>query len=110
MVINLFGITGAALASLLAPLISFILINITNYQEFSVIKDSFSLNKHKQAANDVLKIIFENKNPEKIENIKDWIKIINKNRFSLLKLNFTILTRCLNTNKKTKNPTIPVQI
>ena len=69
--INLFGITGAALASLLAPLISFILINITNNQEFLVIKESFSLNKHKQAANDVLKIIFENKNPEKIENIKD---------------------------------------
>ena len=69
--INLFGITGAALASLLAPLISFILINITNNQEFLVIKDSFSANKHKQAANDVLKIIFVNKNPEKIENIKD---------------------------------------
>ena len=69
--INLFGITGAALASLLAPLISFVLINITNNYEFLLIKESFSLRRHKQAANDVLKIIFVNKNPEKFENIKD---------------------------------------
>ena len=69
--INLFGISGAALASLLAPFMSFILINITNNYEFSVIIDSFSIGRHKQAANDVLKIIFVNKNPEKFENIKD---------------------------------------
>ena len=69
--INLFGITGAALASLLAPFISFILINITNTQELSLIKDSFSVNKHKIAANDVLKIMFVNKNPEKFEKTKD---------------------------------------
>lgn len=69
--INLFGITGAALASLLSPLLSFFLINITNSYEFGVIKESFSLRKHKQAANDVLKIILVNKNPEKFENIKD---------------------------------------
>ena len=69
--INLFGISGAALASLLAPLFSFILINITKSHEFLLIKDSFSLNKHKQAANDMLKIIFVNKNPDKFENIKD---------------------------------------
>lgn len=69
--INLFGITGAALASLLAPFLSFILINITNTQELFLIKDSFSVNKHKIAANDVLKIIFVNKNPEKFEKTKD---------------------------------------
>ena len=69
--INLFGITGAALASLMAPLFSFILINITRNYEFFIIRDSFSLNRHKQAANDVLKIIFVNKNPDKFENIKD---------------------------------------
>lgn len=69
--INLFGISGAALASLLAPLMSFILINITKNYEFTVIKESFSITRHKQAANDVLKIIFVNKNPEKFENIKD---------------------------------------
>lgn len=69
--INLFGISGAALASLLAPLVSFILINITNNYEFGVIKESFSITRHKQAANDVLKIILVNKNPEKFENIKD---------------------------------------
>jgi O-antigen/teichoic acid export membrane protein len=69
--INLFGITGAALASLLAPFLSFILINISNNYEFSIIKDSFSLSRHKQAANDVLKIILVNKNPDKFENMKD---------------------------------------
>ena len=69
--INFFGIAGASLASLLAPLISFILINITNNYEFFVIKDSFSLKRHKQAANDVLKIIFVNRNPDKFENMKD---------------------------------------
>jgi O-antigen/teichoic acid export membrane protein len=69
--INLFGITGAALASLLAPLLSFILINISSNYEFSIIKDSFSLSRHKQAANDVLKIILVNKNPDKFENMKD---------------------------------------
>ena len=69
--INLFGISGAALASLLAPLMSFILINITKNYEFTVIKESFSITRHKQAANDVLKIILVNKNPEKFENIKD---------------------------------------
>lgn len=69
--INLLGITGAALASLLAPLISFILINLTNTQELSLIKESFSINKHKLAANDVLKIIFVNRNPEKFEKTKD---------------------------------------
>ncbi len=42
--INLFGISGAALASLLAPLVSFILINITNNYEFGVIKESFFYN------------------------------------------------------------------
>ena len=69
--INLFGITGAALASLLAPLLSFILINISSNYEFSIIKNSFSLSRHKQAANDVLKIILVNKNPDKFENMKD---------------------------------------
>ena len=69
--INIFGISGAALASLLAPLLSFIIINITNNQDLLLIKESFSLIKHKTAANDVLKIIFVNKNPDKFENIKD---------------------------------------
>ena len=69
--INIFGISGAALASLLAPLLSFIIINITNNQDLLLIKESFSLIKHKTAANDVLKIIFVNKNPDKFENMKD---------------------------------------
>ena len=69
--INIFGISGAAQASLLAPLLSFIIINITNNQDLLLIKESFSLIKHKTAANDVLKIIFVNKNPDKFENMKD---------------------------------------
>ena len=52
------GISGAALASLMAPIISFLIVNITNNQEFLMIAEAFSLKKQKQAANAILKIIF----------------------------------------------------
>ena len=69
--INILGISGAALASLIAPIISFLIINITNTQEFRIIAESFSLKKQKEAANMMLKIVFVKKNPDKFENIKD---------------------------------------
>jgi len=69
--INIFGMKGAALASLTAPTISFIIINITNHQEFWLIAESFSFKKQKLAANAILKIIFVKKNPDKLENIND---------------------------------------
>ena len=69
--INIFGMKGAALASFTAPIISFIIINITNHQEFWLISDSFSFKKQKLAANAILKIIFVKKNPDKLENIND---------------------------------------
>ncbi len=69
--INTLGMNGAALASLLAPLISFIVLNITNTQEFWMIADSFSFKKQKLAANAILRIIFVKKNPDKFENIND---------------------------------------
>ncbi len=69
--INILGISGAALASLAAPIISFLIVNVTNNYEFKLIVESFSLKKQKQAANTILKIIFVKKNPDKFENIKD---------------------------------------
>ena len=69
--INIMGISGAALASLVAPIMSFLIINIPNNHEFRTIVESFSLKKQKEAANAVLKIIFVKKNPDKFENIKD---------------------------------------
>lgn len=69
--INIMGISGAALASLVAPIISFLLINLPNNQEFRIIAESFSLKKQKEAANAILKIVFVKKNPDKFENIKD---------------------------------------
>ena len=69
--INIFGMKGAALASFTAPIISFIIINITNPQEFWLIVESFSFKKQKLAANAILKIIFVKKNPDKLENIND---------------------------------------
>ncbi len=69
--IQFFGIKGAALASLFAPIISFILVNLTNNQEFLIIAESFSLKKHKHMANIILKIMFRKKNPDKFENIND---------------------------------------
>ena len=69
--INIMGISGAALASLMAPIISFLIVNITNNQEFLMIAEAFSLKKQKQAANAILKIIFVKKNPDKFENIND---------------------------------------
>lgn len=69
--IQIFGITGAALASLLAPTIAFVLINLINNQEFFLIKKSFSVKKHKQVANTILKIVFRKRYPDKFENIND---------------------------------------
>ena len=69
--INLMGISGAALASLIAPIISFLIINITNSHEFRLIAESFTLKKQKHAANAILKIVFVKKSPDKFENIKD---------------------------------------
>lgn len=69
--INTFGMKGAALASLTAPIISFIIINITNHHEFFLIITSFSFKKQKLAANAILKIILVKKNPDKFENIND---------------------------------------
>ena len=40
--INIMGISGAALASLMAPIISFLIVNITNNQEFLMIAEAFS--------------------------------------------------------------------
>lgn len=69
--INIFGMKGAALASLIAPIISFLIINIVNHQEFVLIIESFSFKKQKIAASAILKIILVKKNPDKLENIND---------------------------------------
>ena len=69
--INIFGMKGAALASLIAPIISFLIINIVNHQEFVLIIESFSFKKQKIAASAILKIILVKKNPDKLENINN---------------------------------------
>ena len=56
--INLIGINGAALATLLSAFFAFIIINISQPKEFLVILSSFDLNKIKDTANVVLRIIF----------------------------------------------------
>ena len=50
---------------------SFIIVNISQPKEFIVILSSFDLNKIKDTANVVLRIIFIKRNPEKLEKIND---------------------------------------
>jgi len=69
--INLFGISGAALATLLSAFFTFIIVNISQPKEFLVILSSFDLDKIKDTANVILRIIFTKKNPEKLEKISD---------------------------------------
>ena len=69
--INLFGMNGAALATLLSASFAFIIVNISQPKEFIVILSSFDLNKIKDTANVVLRIIFTKRNPEKLEKIND---------------------------------------
>ena len=69
--INFFGINGAALATSLAAILSFIIINIHQPREFLLIFSSFSSIKQKRVASEILKTILVNRNPEKIEKNKD---------------------------------------
>ena len=69
--INSFGINGAAIASLLSTFLAFIITNLSNPLEIYGIIECFGFKKQKQAANDIFRIIFVKKNPEKIEKIKD---------------------------------------
>ncbi len=69
--ISFFGINGAALATSLAAILSFTIINITQPREFFIIFSSFSLIKQRRIAREILKTILVNRNPEKIEKIKD---------------------------------------
>lgn len=69
--ISMLGVNGAALATALSAIISFILINIAQPKEFFVIFSSFSVTRQKQMANAILKIIFVKRNPENKESIKD---------------------------------------
>ena len=69
--ISFFGINGAALATSLAAILSFIIINIHQPREFLLIFSSFSPIKQKRVASEILKTILVNRNPEKIEKNKD---------------------------------------
>ena len=69
--ISFFGINGAALATSLAAILSFIIVNMTQPKEFFIIFSSFSLIKQRRIAREILKTILVNRNPEKIEKIKD---------------------------------------
>ncbi len=69
--INMLGVNGAALATALSAIISFILINISQPIEFYTIFSSFSLIRQKQIANAILKVMFVKANPENKEKIKD---------------------------------------
>ncbi len=69
--INLFGFNGAALATLLSAFIAYIIVNIHQPREFYIVFSSFNLNKIKDTANVVLRIIFVKTNPEKFEKIND---------------------------------------
>jgi O-antigen/teichoic acid export membrane protein len=69
--INLLGISGAAFATLFSAFFAFMIVNISQPKEFLLISSSFDLNKIKDTANVVLRIIFVKKNPEKLEKIND---------------------------------------
>ena len=69
--INYFGVNGAALATSMSAIISFLIINISQPKEFLTIFSSFSPTKQRRTAKEILKIILVNRNPEKIEKIKD---------------------------------------
>ena len=69
--IDLLGINGAALATLLSAFFAFIIINISQPKEFLLILSSFDFNKIKDTANVVLRIIFIKRNPEKLEKTND---------------------------------------
>jgi O-antigen/teichoic acid export membrane protein len=69
--INLFGINGAALATLFSAFFAFSIVNISQPKEFLLVFSSFDLNRIKDTANVVLRIIFTKRNPEKLEKIND---------------------------------------
>ena len=69
--INSFGIDGAAIASLLSTFLAFVITNFTNPIEIYNIIECFGFKKQKQAAKDILKMIFVNKKPEKKEKTND---------------------------------------
>lgn len=68
--IKFFGASGAAIATLFSNLISFVLINIFNVKELSIIFQSFSLETFKLIANKIINAVFKKKNPENKELIK----------------------------------------
>lgn len=69
--ISSFGIKGAAIASLLSTFLAFIITNLSNPLEIYGIIECFGFKKQKQAAQDIFRIIFVKKNPEKHEKIND---------------------------------------
>ncbi len=69
--ISIFGINGASLATAGSAFISIMVVNLMNPKEIYLIFSSFSISKQKQLANAILKIIFVNKNPDKLDKIKD---------------------------------------
>ena len=85
-------------------------VNITNNQEFLMIAEAFSLKKQKQAANAILKIIFVKKNPDKFENINDWIKIFKKKKLFILILFFKKNNNLIKINTNSRRPIKPEHI
>lgn len=68
--IKYFGTNGAAIATIMANLISFVLINIFNIKELSIIFQSFSLETFKLIAYKIINAVLTKKNPENKEVIK----------------------------------------
>ena len=66
-----FGIDGAAMATIISGLISFLIVNIYQPNEFAIILSSFTSDKIKAATKDMLRIILTKKNPDKDEKIND---------------------------------------
>ena len=69
--VNNFGIDGAAMATIISGLISFLIVNIYQPNEFTIILSSFTSDKIKAATKDMLRIILTKKNPDKDEKIND---------------------------------------
>ncbi len=66
-----YGISGAAIASLVSTFLAFIIINLSNPLEIYEILGCFSFKKQRQAAKDIFKIILVKKKPDKLEKTKD---------------------------------------
>jgi len=69
--IDLYGIKGASISTMISGIIAFLTINISKPMEIYLIFSSFNASRFIVVANKILSVVLLKKNPENIEKIKD---------------------------------------